>query len=237
MRSGLGLVLVLVLGVGCKVSTRTEELSTSVDFSEVLVKSGPGDIAVLPSEDGDFHLVAKLYGKNANYDYEVKNDKLTVKRRCKFAHLKPCYADFTLYLPDDMALDLRAGAGSISVEGWVGDVDISTSSGNVLLVDQMGFASATAASGGITVDGASADTLSLTTDSGPVSVDIVDGFNLLDVETASGEVAVTVPSGDYDMSLQSDSGSIITDAVNQDSGSGQEIVVVTASGNVAVIGR
>ena len=87
------------------------------------------------------------------------------------------------------------------------------------------------------MDGASSDELELLTDSGPVSADLVDGFTLLDIETASGDVAVTVPSGDYDMSLQSDSGSVITDAVNQDSGSGQEIVIVSSSGNVAVIGR
>ena len=59
----------------------------------------------------------------------------------------------------------------------------------------------------------------------------------VDLHTGSGGVKLKVPSGNYDMNLDTGSGSIDIDDVGDDSDSGNSITIKTGSGGINVSGE
>jgi hypothetical protein len=154
-------------------------------------------------------------------------------------------------------VDLRTAAGDVKLETGSGDITVSgmqgahlklsTGSGNVTLTDGKATdLSVETGSGDIEATSASGDELSFSTGSGNVNVSLVAVFNVLHIETGSGDVTLKVPpslgaqvdldtgSGDIDLGgLTLQVRRIEHDHVTGTMGDGKgRLSVETGSGNV-----
>jgi len=121
-------------------------------------------------------------------------------------------------------LEVKVGSGDVRVSAPVADALIKSASGHIV-VDQVGMAQVTAASGDIRIDKANRDVVASTASgdvvlgsfdrdatlksaSGDLSVGVVDGDEL-NAKTMSGNIRIGLPTGlSVDATLQSYSGSI-----------------------------
>lgn len=147
------------------------------------------------------------------------------------------------------AVTVRASSGRVAVRDVSGEVNVEAHSGKVELSDIDGDVVAKAESGSIEADGVRGD-LTLEAESGSVEahdlggaarVKSSSGHVELQLATAqdvtvdadSGNVEVTVPDGDYQVSTNADSGNVDSEIGNDPAGE-HRLDLRTDSGNITV---
>lgn len=255
MRTPIAGSLISLLLAGCDVQTSTQAVEITADFSSLRVKSGPGSVALRPPiDDSTVRIEADLYGKNTEFSYEVEGDELVVKRDCRLLHWRPCWVDFVIYAPTDLDAEVDSSDGTVDVEDWEGALHISTGDGDVSLYGGLGPTvietsagaiditwlegdlEATSRSGTVrSVDMSSLNTL-VRTASGSVELEQIADFESIDVGTGSGNVDVIVPTGTYQVAVESGSGEASTTGVSTNSQATSAITISTGSGDVDLSG-
>lgn len=247
--------LLLLAGLGaCKPDSRFEALEIDSDFNEILVKSDAGEINLFPAEGDTLRIEMTLTGEHTGFNYEVKNDRLTVSRDCRFLHTGVCQVDFTIYAPPSLTADLRAGSGAVQVEDWQGPLSISsgsglvslagldgetlvqTGSGAILVEDAGGVIGLRTGSGDVVAQDLHSDAVEVQSSSGEVALTLDGAFTGLAVATGSGSVALTVPAGTYNVQIDQGSGELLTQGINQSSAVPSTIAVSSGSGDISIVG-
>jgi hypothetical protein len=93
-------------------------------------------------------------------------------------------------------VELDTGSGSVTVSGVRGArLSMDTGSGDVRVSDaEVGILLADTGSGSVDLDAVRADEIRLDTGSGTIRLDLQSDVSLLDADTGSGDVTVTVPA-------------------------------------------
>jgi DUF4097 and DUF4098 domain-containing protein YvlB len=115
-------------------------------------------------------------------------------------------------------VDLDTGSGSVTVSGVRGArLSMDTGSGDVRLSDaEVDILLARTGSGSVDLDAVRADEIRLDTGSGAIRLDLQSDVSLLDADTGSGGVTVTVPAklgAEFD--VETGSGGIEMDVVHE----------------------
>lgn len=233
------LALLLPLLVACSKETRIEELGVDAAISSIYVKSGAGAIDVVPSEDGTVAVIVTLLGKGTEFSYEVADGELSLKKKCGFMNMGPCQVDFAISAPDNVALDLVADEGGITVTDWTGPVTAESSSGDVAIDGCEGNLIVDARSGTVSGADIGANHVGVVGGSGEVQIDVTNkDVEDVTIDSGSGDVTLYLPSqGSYNYTVESGSGQVVINEVTYNTNSSQLVEITTGSGDINLLGQ
>jgi DUF4097 and DUF4098 domain-containing protein YvlB len=204
-------------------------------------------------------------GSKLKITHGVDSTRILDKVRQAFEGLERNRVALSISIPEDaetsvstvsasgLLAGMRAGArantvsGSITIDDVVGDVDINTVSGEVECGNVRGRLKVHSVSGAVTAQQSDVPEVSISTVSGDVALDLVNGAASIKSTSVSGDVTVRAPHGGYDVTANTATGQVVIDghAINKHSytagnrltdGDGSLRVKANAvSGNVVVL--
>jgi len=148
----------------------------------------------------------------------VSGGVLRIGSSCAETVVGSCRSAYRIAVPDNVQVTLRTTSGQVGVDGLNGSARIATGAGPIAVRAFCGFSlSASSSSGDVRA----------ATDCSPDSVELRSG---------SGDVRADVPAGRYSVEAASGSGAVRVAGVVAADDASFRIQVVSASGDVAVVG-
>jgi putative adhesin len=219
------LVAVMVLAVGLtEAFTHAETKTTTVarDIERIVVEADAGDVRLEAATAHDVVIIEqrRWLGRGPTVVAQVRGGVLEIHGSCPEPRLiERCEADLTLRVPFDADVQVRSDAGDLTAMGVAGHVQLATRAGDVLGRD-LHPVSATAAAGAGDID--------LDFATMPVSVNAT---------AQVGDIAITVPPGDYKVDTRADAGEDEVENVLRDDRSLRSILAQSGAGDIMIRGR
>ena len=174
-----------------------------------IVGGGQAGVAVVRSDRFAF-------GHRPQERRSVVRGILHVSASCSTLLVGSCSSAYRIEVPDNVPISVRAEHGSVRVEGYRGSADIATNGGN------------------IAVDGFCGFVLGAASARGDVTVSTSCSPERLALRSGSGNVAATVPAGNYRINAVSTEGRARVVGLVADNGAPWDIDALSNSGNVTV---
>ncbi len=253
-RGRVGLVLgivgiAVVLGVGGFAAASvagpatdltSEPLVFEPQASRLAVDVGAGTITIGRATGSRVEVTRTVRSRGAEPVLTETNDANGVRlaAKCEGGPLTDCTVDYDIRVPDGFALDVETGSGTVEASGvTAGSVAVHVSSGDVRLVDVHGPVQVESSSGDVSGERLDSPTVSATTSSGEVELDLATAPQDLTVEASSGGVTVALPAGQpYRVEIDTSSGDEAVE-VPTDPSAASAVKVDTSSGDVTVRAR
>jgi hypothetical protein len=240
-------VLVVLVGGGLAVvnfaldRTRTTTRTVSVPVREIVVKSGAGDVDLVPgSKRVEVRETQHYVLTKPSLALSVKNGVLTLDTDCGAKVIK-CYADLRVAVPSEVTVTVEANSGDVDArEVSVTSAHIKSDSGDVTLglVGRQGLVWAHADSGRVDVIAANARAVDAQSDSGDVAVDVFrQAPRRVVARSDSGFVQVLVAKGAYAIKARSGSGDVKITGLTRNDRAPRSIDARSDSGDVALRAR
>ncbi len=227
-----------------------EEWQFTVDSPATLVvESGKGNIQVTGSDSNEIVVTAHKTAWDSNTSQaeaalsEMKvviaqdGNTVTVKyipdsKLTIIGSIRNDTVDFTIAVPTETSVQVKAGHGKVSLSDTLGAADLSSSSGKINITDVVGSLDARTHSGNISAQRIQAKdgNVNLHTDFGDISLEDTSAENI-DISTNSGAVGLRDVTATGSVTLGSDFGNI-----GFESGSAGRITADTNSGKVRLTG-
>jgi DUF4097 and DUF4098 domain-containing protein YvlB len=168
-------------------------------------------------------------GSKLKITHGIDSSRILDRVRQAFDGLERNRAFISISIPEDaqtsvstvsatgLLAGMRAGArantvsGSITIDDIVGPVDVNTVSGEVECGNVRGSIKVHSVSGAVTAQHSDAPEVSITTVSGDVALDLVNGTATIRSTSVSGDVTVRAPHGGYDVTANTASGQVVID--------------------------
>jgi hypothetical protein len=164
----------------------------------------------------------------------VVDGVLRVRASCPNFGSMWCEATYTIEVPHDMAVKLRADNDGIHVSDITGAVDVGSDNGSVTLTGLSGDIVGESDNGDVRATKLTSATVMFSTDNGDVRAQFDAAPNWVIGRTDNGSVTVAVPAGDsYNVKTSTDNGSTHVDVTN-DPNSSRTIDIATDNGSVTV---
>lgn len=219
------------------VATAESETKTfeSEGLKSVNVANGSGSISVVPSEDGKSYVVTtkRNFEKPCELVLEKKGSELVVKvnqpKRSK------CEIDMEVKVPKTFEFEIKAGSGSVKVEGMTAKGEVKVGSGSASLVGEFPSLEAKSGSGEISVKGLMGEA-ELTVGSGKVMAEYIKAptQGKLEVRSGSGDVTLLFPADSkFSTAFKSGSGKLTNDFTST-AGAPFRVDVKVGSGNLQI---
>jgi hypothetical protein len=239
-----------------------DERTVDTAITSVVLTGGPGSVTITGSADGTIHVKrhVRYLDKKPGETDSVAGDTLTLNTSCG----RSCWVDYDVTAPKGVKVAGRVSSGDITlheiatasvavdsgnirIRGASGDVTVRSSSGDVDLADIAGAVASHTDSGNIRLTGvagtADAETSSgdiianglrgTRTNSGNVTLRLASTQDV-DTQTSSGDVRLTVPSGQtYRVAVSSSSGDKHV-GVTSEATAPHQLKVRTNSGNITI---
>lgn len=199
------------------------------DAGRVRVVAGSGDEVVVNAN--------VTYGlRDAHVDAHVEGDRLIVRASCPIVIFGTCDVDYTVEVPADVAVRVRASGGGITIDGVEGAVDASSSGGGVRLVDTGGPIVARSSGGGVRGEDLRSESVDASSSGGGVRLSFTTTPDEVRARSSGGGVTVEVPDTPepYAVQASSSGGSVRTSDVRHDPDSPRIIDVRSSGGGVTV---
>jgi Putative adhesin len=218
------------------------------------VDAGPGEIQILPSQDGDVHV--ETYTKGSLHAPRVRAVKdgthVMMSGNCPAFSFGPCDAEIVLHVPVGTAVDVHSSSGDVVASGVGGPLALETDSGDVAAIGVTGSADLRTASGDVDLRGGSGEVrlesqsgdvsagdvaserISAETQSGDVDLDFRVPPRMVDAKATSGDVSVALPDAEsYDVVADTGSGDSQI-GVRTDPDAPRKVLARTNSGDVTI---
>jgi len=166
-------------------------------------------------------------------DAGVDNGVLQVNGRCpNFALFSRCSTDAEVTVPAEAQVAVVTSAGSITVDGVQGGVELRSSAGGIDVRDVAGPAHLRSSAGAIhgTLTGGDVDAES---SAGGVTLTLDGPFERLSATSSAGGIDLTVPDEAYRVDADTSAGSVNTD-VRTDPDATREIYARSSAGSVTI---
>lgn len=168
-------------------------------------------------------------GTRLKITHGVDSTRILDKVRQAFDGLERNRVAISISIPEDaetsvstvsasgLLAGMRAGArantvsGSITIDDIVGPVDVNTVSGEVECGNVRGPLKVHSVSGAVTAQHSDVPEVSISTVSGDVALDLVNGAATIKSNSVSGDVTVRAPHGGYDVTANTASGQVVID--------------------------
>lgn len=193
--------------------------------TEVRFTNDSGDVKINVGDTVEVQRVVKYGDDKPGKTYRVEDGVLIVEE----CPVRNCSIDYELTVPAGAKVSGHADSGNVEVEG-VATANVETESGDITVRDVAGEVNASVQSGTVDLSGIGG-AVAAGAESGNVSVGLTAARSV-SVETQSGNIEVTVPSGKYHVTASTESGSMENDL--DDDPSGLPIQARAQSGNVTI---
>ncbi len=215
---------VAVMGIWWAASSERREVSYRVigTLSAIELDVGAADVEVVGGETGPIRVVRTesfAFDRPPGDSHTVQDGVLRIRSRCPDTIVGTCRASYRILVRDNVQLNVR------------------TSSGQVLVSDLNGSARIETGSGPIAVDALCGFRLTATSGSGSVRGAAECSPDRMELRSANGDVHAIVPPGRYRVDASSDTGTArVNDLVVSDDAS-FAVQAISGTGDVLVEGR
>ncbi len=219
----LALAAVVLLAIA-ELTSNTEiaEQTVSGDgITRIVVTGEAGEITIAVEDRSDIvvtsELTSSLWSEVSN-QVDSGDGTLTVAIECDGDFFVfNCSAAHTIRVPIDTVgqLDLSTAAGTIAVTGSSAEIDARTSAGDIELLDYSG------------------DTATLRTTAGDITVEAVAAPRSISAETTAGGIVITVPDEVYDVDVDTAVGDVDV-SVRTDPSADRSISASTRAGEITI---
>ena len=216
----------LLAGCGWVGRTTFDDRETlGQDITEVRFSNDSGEVRISVGDTVEVRRTVRYGRDKPGRSHEVDGDVL-VLRECQE---NDCTIDYEVTVPEGTKVSGQVASGDVELTG-VASVNVEAESGNLTVTDVAGEVNASAQSGNVELSGIGGGVVA-DAQSGDVSVALAAPGSV-SVETQSGNIDVTLPSGEYHVSASAKSGSVENSL--QDVPSGLPIRASAQSGDVTV---
>lgn len=210
---GLLWLAIELVGNGLPFGGRSQSISQSFPASSELIYFDLGSAnLVLEVEDRDDILVELdqrgFWGNNTMIS-DQDSGQLTIRNEASGLCFSNCDVSYRVVMPADQQLEIYTDSGDVKLNGDLGHVILSTSSGEISIQN-------------------SDDLLELSSDSGSIFLENISAN--INAQTSSGDIQLSTITAER-AELSSDSGSVQLNDVNA-----QEIQVSSSSGDISLSG-
>jgi len=188
-----------------------ETISLDLDEADAEIVGGGDDRTVAVRRTDEF-----AFGHDAVAERSVTAGVLRIRSRCPTTVLGTCAASYRLTVPDNVAVNVRTGAGDVRINGFRGSANIETHAGDVSVGAYCGFA------------------LRARADSGDVRATASCPPERLELRSGSGDVRALVPPGSYRVDAETDEGTRQVSGVTTMDDAPFAIQALSGSGDVLV---
>lgn len=162
---------------------------------------------------------------------------LQVTARCRAALLSlgpGCGVDYTIAVPEGVAVEAHTSTGDITVRGVRGGLRLSTSTGDIAITDVTGKLSLRSSTGDINATGLTSSDVEASVSTGDVDLRFSRPPQAVAARAGTGDVTVSVPEGEA-YRVQADAGIGDTHiGVRQDGEAERSIVARTSTGDIDI---
>ncbi|MFI7677052.1 DUF4097 family beta strand repeat-containing protein [Actinophytocola sp. NPDC049390] len=194
-------------------------------ITEVRFANDSGDVAIKVGDTAEVARTVRYGGDMPGKSHRVEDGVLVIEA----CPVRDCSIDYELTVPADVRVSGEVQSGTVEVTG-VATVNVTAESGDITVRDVVGQVNASVQSGTLDLSGIGGAVVA-GAESGDVRVGL-DAVNSVSVETQSGSIDVTVPSGAYHVTASTESGDIANDL--EDDPSGTPIEASAQSGDVTI---
>ena len=202
------------------------------------IEANSATVTLVPSGDDQAVIDGHASGTLHTPDLQIhpSGSNVRVTGGCSNITFGHCEADIVVRVPSGTAVTVESGSGDISAAGVTGNVSLETASGDVSASNLRGAnVRLESHSGDVSAGGLRSQAITATTASGDVTLQLADAPLTVEAETSSGDVAVLVPPGneEYSVDAETNSGDRMI-GVATSSRSPRIIKARTSSGDVMV---
>lgn len=228
--------------VGGPFGTRTERVPLPGTVTAISVEADAASLDIGYADVPGTEVTVTDQRRGHDLDAQLREGRLVVtnKGSSGFALLGPDQAKVTIKLPKSMEgsaavpVDLRTGAGSISLRGSFGDVRAESQAGQVRLAGSFAAVDAHSNAGRVEVAGR-AERVTAETEAGRIEVSLPDSApQSVTARSSAGGVDVDVPNGGYAITAETDAGRSSIENLVNDPNSPRRIEARSNAGSVRV---
>ena len=176
-----------------------------------------GDVAVVGGSQTGVSISRtnhSAFGHGPRQHRSLRGGLLQISSSCPQMVVGSCSASYRVGVPNDVPISIRTEGGNIRLDGYRGSADLATDTGAIKVEGYCGFVlGAASASGDITVSTACSP-------------------ERLTLRSGSGDVAATVPPGDYRIQAASSAGATTVRGLIDDGGAPWAIEALSNTGDV-----
>lgn len=219
-------------------TTTQRQLELDGSVRRLTVDVGNGDVT-LRRVDGDAVQVRRTVQsgwREPRIEERAGSDGVVITADCPNFLTFECNVSYDIGVPDGFAIDLRASSGDLAVRGLSAEsLRARVSSGDVELADVAGPIELEANSGSLTGQRLRTAALTAEVSSGEIALDFATPPRSVGVEASSGDVELTVPTGQgpYRVDTETSSGDEHVD-VAVDPAAPRTIDARASSGDVSI---
>jgi hypothetical protein len=216
-----------LLLTGCSLMKNEAEDRAAIDQSITELRFDNASGAVRVSVGDTTEVVRKISydDEQPGVTHRVDGEALVIEA----CPVDDCRIDYEVTVPAGTKVSGEVRSGDVEVTG-MGSVNVRSHSGNLTVRDAEGEVNASAQSGDVDLSGIDGEVRADAQSGGvTVALDTVRGVL---VETQSGDIQVTVPAGDYQVSATANSGDVNNELGSDPSGA--KIDLSAQSGDVTV---
>ena len=247
MLSALLLVTACWLGGGMEATYDLDEY----EFNAVEISTGSGYIDITAGNDLELEAEFHNTEDEAMLRKELIGDVLVITSDCA---TQLCSIDLDLVIPAGVEVIARTASGDIDVQEMEGGAFLETADGMVSVIDLEGGLDVITVGGDVdlldidcdvqvtTVDGSvdgsdmALDFLAVSSTNGKVMLDLKQAPQEVVIDTISSGIDLTVPVDEYDLTLESLSGTVSTYNLDDSDGAARIITAHSTSGSISVTG-
>ncbi len=204
--------LLAILLSGCIVSVE-DNFCVTDDVDEIVIDVSNGDVTLT---SGPELCVSVDVGGVATTEvtHKVKKGVLYLDYDCS-----ACGGDIVITAPKSLLVDVAIGTGNLRLEGRGGDVYAAVGAGEVTSVDM------------------TSRFTELVTAAGSVRATWAERPEYVSTVVAVGEIDIVVPTGEYDLDLESTAGPIDISGIDESKKADAKIVALASAGAITIRGK
>lgn len=195
-------------------------------ITEVRFSNDSGDVKISIGNTTEVRRTVKYDEDKPDKTYRVDGSTLVLEE-CKERN---CWVSYEVTVPEGTKVSGHADSGDIELAG-VASANVEAESGNITVRDVAGEVNAAAQSGTVDLSDIGGAVVA-GAESGNVTVGLTEAQDVT-ATASSGNIEVTVPSGDYHVTADADSGDIDNEVGNDDSAA-HKLQLQADSGNITV---
>ncbi len=197
--------------------TVSSHLSASLRGIELHVQSG--DVTVVGGGRTGVSISRSdrsVFGDDPRERRSLRGGVLRISSGCPRMVVGSCSASYRIDVPNDVPISIRTEHGDVRLDGYRGSADIATDTGAISVEGYCGFVLGAASA------------------SGNVSVAAACSPERLALRSDRGDVAATVPPGNYRIQAASEAGATSVRGLVDDGGAPWAIEALSNEGNVGL---
>jgi hypothetical protein len=218
---------------GAADEVKTEQITGAV--TKIRVSAEAGRITMVGTDAAEISVTRHIYRAAGEPTETVNRDgnELRIETRCPHGGSDGCRIDYEFQIPRATPVELSTASGNVGITGLIGAQTAISATGNVEVSGARGPVTAKSVSGQILFRDHGAPTTVVSSTTGSVQLQAVTRPDLIQVDSTSGNIAVTVPGGSYRVETSTMTGRKNV-SVPSDAGASSVIKMKSVTGNVQV---